>query len=73
MRGPMLTAAVIALLSLVGLVLTITSGLVTAGVDGLFAVAVCLLMLAIFGLLALSLAAKGGYLPLPGRSGRGQG
>ena len=63
----MLISGVLALLSLVGLILSITSGLVTAGVDGIFIVLVCLLTLAIFGLTTLSMAAKAGFLPLPGR------
>lgn len=63
----MLIAAFLALVSLVGLVLSITSGLILAGVDGLFIVLVCLLMTAIFGGNALSLAAKAGYIPLPAR------
>lgn len=54
----MLIAAILALLSLIGLILSITSGLLTAGIDGLFMVLVCLLTLAIFGLMTLSMAAK---------------
>lgn len=67
----MLIAGVLALLSLAGLVLSFTSGLVTAGVDGIFIVLVCLLMLAIFGLMTLSMAAKAGLLPLPAGMRRG--
>lgn len=63
----MLIAAILALLSLAGLILSVTSGLLTAGIDGIFIVLVCLLTLAIFGLLALSMAAKAGYIPLPSR------
>lgn len=63
----MLIAGVLALLSLVGLILSFTSGLVTAGIDGIFIVLVCLLTLAIFGLTSLSLAVKAGFLPLPAR------
>ena len=63
----MLIAAFLALVSLVGLVLSITSGLISAGVDGLFVVLVCLLMAAIFGGNALSLAVKAGYIPVPAR------
>lgn len=63
----MLVAAAIAVISLVGLILSFTSGLVTAGVDGIFVVLVCLMVCAIFGLLALSLAAQAGYIPTPSR------
>lgn len=63
----MLIAAILAILSLVGLILSVTSGLITAGVDGLFIVLVCLLTLVIFGGLAISLAVKNGYIPLPSR------
>jgi hypothetical protein len=63
----MLIAAFLALVSLVGLVLSITSGLIFAGVDGLFIVLVCLLMAAIFGGNALSTAARLGYIPVPAR------
>lgn len=63
----MLIAAILALLSLAGLILSVTSGLLTAGIDGIFIVLVCLLTLAIFGLLALSMATKAGYIPLPSR------
>ncbi len=61
----MLIAGVLALLSLVGLILSITSRLVGAGVDGIFIVLVCLMMLAIFGLMTLSMAAKAGLIPVP--------
>lgn len=61
-----LISACLSVLCLVGLVLSITSGLVTAGVDGLFVVLVCLLMAVIFGLNALSTAASAGF-PLPAR------
>lgn len=63
----MLIAAFLSLLSLVGLVLSITSGLITAGVDGLFVVLVCLLMFVIFGGNALSIGVKLGYIPVPAR------
>ena len=63
----MLIAAILSLLSLIGLVLSITSGLVTAGVDGVFLVLVCLMTGTIFGLLALSMAAQAGYVPVPAR------
>ena len=64
----MLIAAFLALLSLVGIVLTFTSGLATSGVDGLFLILVCLLTGTIFGLTALSMAAKAGYLPRFGKA-----
>jgi membrane protein DedA with SNARE-associated domain len=67
MLSLVLIAALISLLSLVGLVLSVTSGLITAGVDGLFIVLVCLLTGTVFGLLALFLAARAGYLPVPER------
>ncbi|HVB98969.1 MAG TPA: hypothetical protein VNJ12_06500 [Candidatus Dormibacteraeota bacterium] len=60
----MLIAGFLALLSIVGLILSFTSGLVASGIDGIFIVLVCLLMLAIFGLTTLSLAAKSGLLPV---------
>ncbi|HVB33318.1 MAG TPA: hypothetical protein VNJ52_02925 [Patescibacteria group bacterium] len=63
----MLIAAIVAVLSLIGLILSITSGLVTAGVDGVFIILVCLLTLAIFGLMFLEMAAKAGVIPMPGR------
>lgn len=63
----MLIPAILAVLSIIGLVLTVTSGLVTSGIDGLFMVLVCLLALAIFGGLALRSAADAGYLPIPAR------
>jgi hypothetical protein len=63
----MLIPAILALLALVGLVLSITSGLVTAGVDGVFIILVCLMTLAIFGGLALRIAVEAGYIPVPAR------
>jgi hypothetical protein len=63
----MLIPGILALLALVGLVLSITSGLVTAGVDGLFIILVCLLALAIFGGLALRIGVEAGYIPVPAR------
>jgi hypothetical protein len=59
----MVISAILALLSLVGLILTFTSGLLTSGVDGLFLVIVCLATALIFGLQALSEAARMGLLP----------
>ena len=59
----MVISALLTLLSLVGLVFTFTSGLIASGVDGLFLVLVCLLTAAIFGLQALSEAARLGFLP----------
>ncbi|HEV2388752.1 MAG TPA: hypothetical protein VGS20_16030 [Candidatus Acidoferrales bacterium] len=67
MLSLVLVAALISLLSLAGLILSVTSGLITAGVDGVFLVLVCLLTTAIFGLLALLLAAKAGFVPVPAR------
>jgi hypothetical protein len=63
----MLIAAILALLSLIGLILTFTSGLLTAGVDGIFMILVCLITLAVFGGIALSLGVQGGYIPVPAR------
>ncbi len=54
MHALMLIAAFLSLLSLAGVVLTITSGLATSGIDGLFLIFVCLLTAAIFGYQALS-------------------
>ncbi len=59
----MVISALLTLLSLVGLVLTFTSGLLTSGVDGLFLVIICLFTALIFGLQALSEAARLGFLP----------
>ncbi len=71
MLALMLIAALIALLSLAGVVLSITTGLLASGIDGLFVIFACLMMAAIFGGLALSLASQGGYLPSRGRSDKG--
>jgi hypothetical protein len=65
MHALMLIAAILAILSLVGVVLTITSGLATSGVDGLFLILVCLLTAAIFGFQALS---QGGFLARFGKA-----
>jgi hypothetical protein len=67
MHALMLIAAILSLLSLIGFVLSITSGLITAGVDGVFLVLVCLMTGTIFGLLALSMAVQAGYVPVPAR------
>lgn len=61
----MLIAAILAVLSLVGLIFTIVSGLLTSGVDGLFLLLVCLLTGTIFGLHAFASAVQAGYLPGP--------
>lgn len=63
----MLIAAFLALISLLGLILSITSGLIFSGIDGLFVVLICLLTGTIFGLMAVSMAIKGGHVPLPVR------
>lgn len=63
----MLIAAFLSLLSLVGLILTIVSGLATSGIDGIFLILVCLLTGTVFGLIALSAAAEAGYVPVPAR------
>jgi hypothetical protein len=47
---------VIVVLSLLGLIWDITSGLITSGVDGLFLLLVCLMMGGIFSLQLLILA-----------------
>ena len=60
MHALMLIAAILSLLSLIGLVLSITSGLVTAGVDGGFPVLGCLRTGAVFGRLALWMGAQAG-------------
>jgi hypothetical protein len=65
MHALMLIAAILAILSLAGVVLTITSGLATSGVDGLFLILVCLLTAAIFGFQALS---QGGFLARFGKA-----
>ena len=59
----MLIAAFLSLLSLVGLILTFTSGLISAGVDGIFLLLVCLVTGAIFARVAVVEAASAGYLP----------
>lgn len=49
-------AVVIVVLSLLGLIWDITSGLITSGVDGLFLLLVCLMMGGVFSLQLLMLA-----------------
>lgn len=63
----MLFPAILAILSLTGLIVSFTAGLVKAGIDGLFIMIVCLLSFVFFGSLTLSTAARNGYLPLPSR------
>jgi hypothetical protein len=65
MSALMLIAAFLSLLSLVGLVLTVTSGLATSGIDGIFLILVCLLTAAVFGYQALS---QGGLLARFGKA-----
>jgi hypothetical protein len=51
-----LFAAIIVILSLLGLIWDFTSGLITSGVDGLLLLLVCLMMAGLFSLQHLLLA-----------------
>lgn len=51
------------LAALLGIVFTVTSGLLTSGVDGLFVLLVCLLMMAVFGSQLLRLAQQANLVP----------
>jgi hypothetical protein len=51
-----LFAAIIVILSLLGLIWDFTSGLITSGVDGLLLLLVCLMMAGLFSLQLLLLA-----------------
>ena len=63
----MLIPAILAILSLAGLIISFTAGLVREGMDGLFIMIVCLSAFVFFGGVTLSTAARKGYLPLPSR------
>lgn len=63
----MLIPAILAILSLAGLIVSFTAGLVREGMDGLFIMIVCLIAFVYFGGVTLSTAARNGRLPLLSR------
>ncbi len=52
-------------LSLIGIVWCITSGLLAGGVDGILLIGICLMMAAIFALQLFLIALKAGWVKLP--------
>lgn len=60
--------ALFALLCVLGIVWSITSGLLASGIDGIMMLFVCLMMAGIFGLMLLLQLNQAGILPLFGRS-----
>jgi hypothetical protein len=52
-----------ALLSVLGIVWSITSGLLSSGIDGIMMLFVCLMMAGIFGLMLLLQLSQAGILP----------
>lgn len=54
------------LLSLLGIVWDIESRLLTSGIDGIMLLFVCLITLAIFGIMLLVVLVQAGLLPMPG-------
>lgn len=54
------------LLSLLGIVWDIESRLLVSGIDGIMLLFVCLITLAIFGIMLLVVLHQAGLLPLPG-------
>lgn len=56
------------LLCVLGIAWTITSGLLTSGIDGILMLFVCLMMAGIFGLMLLIELIKAGVLPSFGHS-----
>jgi len=53
------------LLSILGIAWDITSGLLTSGIDGIMLLFVCLMALAIFGIMLLVELVQAGILPMP--------
>ena len=60
--------AFFALLCVLGIIWTITSGLLASGIDGIMMLFVCLMMAGIFGLMLLVQLSQAGILPSFGRS-----
>jgi len=60
--------ACFALLSILGIVWSITSGLVRSGIDGIMMLFVCLMMAGIFGVMLLVELMQAGILPSFGHS-----
>jgi hypothetical protein len=56
------------LLSLLGIVWDIESRLLVSGIDGIMLLFVCLMTLAIFGIMLLVVLVQAGLLPIPGAS-----
>lgn len=57
-----------ALLCILGIVWSVTSGLLMSGIDGIMLLFVCLMMAGIFGLMLLVHLSKAGILPSFGHS-----
>jgi TRAP-type C4-dicarboxylate transport system permease small subunit len=57
-----------ALLCVLGIIWSITSGLLTSGIDGIMLLFVCLMMAGIFGLMLLFHLSQAGILPSFGHS-----
>jgi hypothetical protein len=60
--------AFFALLCILGIIWSITSGLLASGIDGIMLLAVCLMMAGIFGLMLLLQLSQAGILPSFGHS-----
>jgi TRAP-type C4-dicarboxylate transport system permease small subunit len=60
--------AFFALLCVLGIIWSITSGLLASGIDGIMMLFVCLMMAGIFGLMLLFLLIQAGILPSFGLS-----
>jgi bacteriorhodopsin len=60
--------ALFVLLCALGIIWSISSGLLVSGIDGIMLLFVCLLMAGIFGLMILSLLRQAGMLPALGHS-----
>ena len=60
--------AFFALLCVLGIIWSITSGLLASGIDGIMMLFVCLMMAGIFGLMLALQLSKAGILPSFGRS-----
>jgi hypothetical protein len=56
------------LFSILGIVWDFTSRLLTSGIDGIMLLFVCLMTLAIFGLMLLVVLCQAGFIPVPGSS-----
>src|ERR1700735_137789 len=58
-----IVCALFAVLSLIGIVWEVTSGLLTSGIDGIMLLAICLMMGGIFSLMILVMVYQAGVLP----------